>query len=155
MALPPGLTSLTAREAIADALYRCVYGLDTNNIELFESAWAKSPDVCLDMNGTVHSGMDSIRDKVFNPIGPLDTTHTISNMRVDVQDGAKAAKMTAYALAQHFRAGEGLDLTSKHLMSGGIYSIDLTHDSHDGLWKVVKWAIKFVWLEGDMSIVMG
>lgn len=153
MAHPIALTSLTPREAITDALYRAVIGLDANDLALFESAWVQGKDACFDLNGTIFDGMEAICDNVFTLIGPLDTTHTISNVRVDVKEGADAAFMTAYALAQHYRVGEGNDPASKRLLSGSIYFIDLTKDSSDGLWKVKKWTMKIIWVEGDMSIV--
>ena len=39
MSPPITLPSLTPREAVADALYRCLEGLDTNDLTMFKSAW--------------------------------------------------------------------------------------------------------------------
>lgn len=152
MSYPIALTSLTPREAIADAFYRCTIGLDINDKELFESAWIKGPDATFDMDGSVTKGTDALSN-LLAFIGPLDTTHLITNVRVDVKEGADTAYMTCAALAQHYRAGEGTDPNAKRLMSGSRSIIDLVKDSNDGLWPMKKWTIKMVWTEGDMSIV--
>jgi hypothetical protein len=44
-ALPHTLTSLTPREAIADALARCIHGIDTNDRDLFTSACLQTEDL--------------------------------------------------------------------------------------------------------------
>lgn len=134
-------------------MYRVVIGLDTNDWPLFESGWA-GKDVVFEMNGNPSNGLDAIRDSIFTHIGPLDTTHFINNQRVDAQEGAKTAYLTAYALAQHYKTGEGIDPATKRLLSGSMYFIDLEKDGKDGLWKIKKWSMKIIWVEGDMSIVM-
>ncbi|KAF2228735.1 hypothetical protein EV356DRAFT_497516 [Viridothelium virens] len=152
MTQPIALASLETKDAIIDPLYRCLIGLDSNDRGIFESAWAKG-EAAFDMNGNVMDGMDAINTNMFEHIGPLDTQHMISNVRVDHKDGADQAYMTAYALAQHYRAGEGMDPGTKRLLSGASYSIDVIKDSGDGLWKIKRWTMKLIWVEGDMSIV--
>ncbi|KAK9233732.1 SnoaL-like domain-containing protein [Lipomyces kononenkoae] len=138
------LTGLTTREAIADALYRGVLGLDTNDFAMFKSALVEGKDTCFDLNGTILNGMDEINYKIFNFIGPLDTTHTVSNIRVDVKDGEDTASMTAYAVAQHYKPGEGCAPAARRLLTGGLYFIDLVRDSSDALWKIRKWTLKSI-----------
>lgn len=159
---PITLTSLTSREAVADALYRAVTGLDANDLSLFESAF-ELQDCMFDLNGTVSTGIQEIRDNVFSAVGPLDTTHFISNVRVSLTEGEgkkegeeEKAYMTAYALAQHYRTGEGIDLKAErgHLMSGSMYFLDLVKsEGNEGLWRIKKWGMKIVWLDGDMGVV--
>ncbi|KAL9085259.1 MAG: hypothetical protein Q9165_007693 [Trypethelium subeluteriae] len=146
------ISSPSTKDAIVDALYRCVIGLDANDRPLFESAWVKS-EAIFDMDGDVMDGMDAINTKIFDHIGPLDTQHMISNIRVDHKDGADQAYVTAYSLAQHYRAGEGKDPETKRLLSGSSYYVDVIKDGSDGLWKIKRWTMKFIWVEGDMSIV--
>jgi len=148
------LIGLSTREAIADALYRCVQGIDTNDLTMFKSSVIDLNKFKLDMNGAEIQGEEIIMEAVFNFVGPMDTTHTISNIRIDVEDdAADTASMTAYAVARHHRQGEGMDPTTPHFTSGGIYTLDLIKDSNDGAWKVANWAVKFVWCDGDASMM--
>lgn len=147
------ISPLTTREAVADALYRCCLGLDCNDYDMVESSLAEGDDLTMEVKGRFGlKGRDQIKKYIFDFIGPLDTTHHISNVRVDVKDGADTATMSAYAVAQHYRAGEGPDPTASRLMTGAIYMLDLVKDSKDGLWKIKKWSAKMVWREGDDSI---
>lgn len=150
---PINLTALPTREAIVDPLYRAVIGLDTNDHALFESAWVDRQSAVFEMNGNAMNGLDSIEENIFNHIGPLDTTHYITNVRIDAKEGADTAAVTAYALAQHYKTGEGQDPSTKRLLSGSMYSLDVMKDEGSDLWKIKKWIMKFVWVEGDMSIV--
>jgi hypothetical protein len=61
--------------------------------------------------------------------------------------------MTAYAQAQHYRKGEGIQTDAKNLLSGSMYFLDLVKEGE--LWKIKKWDMKLTWLQGDASIVMG
>ena len=125
-----------------------------------------APKASLDTLGLFHSLSNGMRD--HKPLSSMELTRyetfclggvCVSSLFLskclDVKDGAKDARLTSYAQAQHFRAGEGMDTSSPNLMSGSIYSIELVHDEQDGLWKVVKWAMKIIWSQGDMSIVTG
>jgi hypothetical protein len=155
MAHPITLPSLTTRDAITDAIYRVVIGLDINDSALFDSAFVPGKDTSFDLNGTVSSGPDAIRENIFVPIGPLDTTHFISNVRVELKDGAETAYVTASALAQHYRVGEGLVPDAKRLLSGSLYFVDVVKDGSDGLWRTKTFKMKIVWMEGDISILSG
>lgn len=148
------LANLSQRDAIADALYRVVIGIDTNDKALFNSGFI-SNDVVFEMNGNRMEGLDVIHENMFSNVGPLDTTHFISNVRVDAKEGAETASMTAYALAQHYKPGEGMMPDTKRLLSGSMYWIDVVKDGESGLWKVKSWIMKIIWVEGDMSIVTG
>ncbi|KAH8705801.1 hypothetical protein BGW36DRAFT_368191 [Talaromyces proteolyticus] len=148
------LESLTLREAITDALYRCIVGLDTADFALFKSAWlVDDPETAFVLLDTSLIGFDNINEHMYKKIAPLQTTHTTSNIRIDVKDGAKEATATSHFIAQHFREGEGLDPTTKHLLTGGVYFVDFVKDDADGLWKVKKWDVRVSWLEGDAAIV--
>ncbi|KIW09831.1 hypothetical protein PV08_11932 [Exophiala spinifera] len=146
--LPHSLPNLAAREAVVDALYRAVQGIDTNDHALFKSAI--TDDATMELPGVASIGGEGIM-KMFAGVGPMDTTHAISNVRVNLEQGASTATMTAYAVAQHFKAGEGADATSPNLLAGAIYTLTLVEDG--GLWKVKKWVADFKWRQGDPSIM--
>lgn len=150
---PIVLSSLSKREAITDAIYRAILAVDTNDMPMLLSAIAPGEDTCFEREGTVVKGADAIKKRMMDMIGPMNTTHTVSNIRVDVKDGADTAFVTATAVAQHYRAGEGADGASQHLLVGGLYNIHLVEDKSDGLWKIKKWILKPVWRDGDRSVM--
>lgn len=99
------------------------------------------------------NGLESIRKGLLDFIGPMDTTHLISNVRVDFKDRAGEAKLGCYALAQHCLPGEGMVTDGKKYLVASEYSIDLLKDEKDGLWKIKEWIIKFIWAQGDASVL--
>jgi hypothetical protein len=155
MSRPHTLTSLTPREAITDALYRALIGFDRNDISIFNSAFA-GEDVIFELHSDdrrIINGLSTIRTQVLDHVGPMDTTHMISNVRVDVKDGADTASLTAYALAQHCPPGKGKEPDAPKYLVGGEYWIDLMRDEGDGLWKIKKWVLDVVWRQGDASLM--
>ncbi|KAF4626146.1 hypothetical protein G7Y89_g12015 [Cudoniella acicularis] len=150
--LPHALTSLTEREAITDALYRAIIGFDNNDITIFNSAFS-GQDVVFEFNGKVVSGLDTIRTQFLDAVGPMDTTHTVSNVRVEVKDGASTAALTAYVLAQHCRPGEGQDPEGPKYLGASNYYVDVGKDKSDGVWKIQKTTAKTIWRQGDRSVM--
>jgi ketosteroid isomerase-like protein len=146
------LHSLSEREAITDALYRAILGFDNNDVSIFNSAWS-GPEVVFDLSGNNINGLDNIRKQLLDFAGPLDTTHMISNIRVDVKDGASSASLTAYALAQHCLLGTGREPGGRKYLAASTYSIDLVKDESDQVWKIKKWAMKIIWTQGDESVM--
>lgn len=154
MSRPHSLTSLTLREAITDALYRAIIGFDRNDISIFDSAFVE--DVTLELRGgerRVINGLSTLRAQVLDHVGPMDTTHMISNVRMDVKDGADTASLTAYALAQHCPPGRGKEPDGPKYLVGGEYWVDLVRDEGDGLWKIKKWVLDVIWRQGDASVM--
>ncbi|KAK5124770.1 hypothetical protein LTR85_001483 [Meristemomyces frigidus] len=152
MAFPISLPSLSPREAVADAMYRCIIGLDMNDWPLTESAWVKDSEASFEMDGYAIVGIDALKAELVDRVGPLVTQHNISNVRVELKDGADTAYMTAYAVAYHFRPGEGVDPATKGLVSGATYHMDVVKEGGDGVWRIKKWGMKLLWLDGDRSI---
>lgn len=157
MSYPRSLASLTPREAITDALYRAIIGFDQNDIPSFESAFiGENVTFELDAGENEQMKVESlsiIRDVVLAQVGPMDTTHSISNVRVDIKDGADSASLTCNVLAQHCPPGKGKDPNGPKYLVAGEYSIDLLEDKTEGLWKIKKWVLKVIWRQGDASII--
>jgi hypothetical protein len=143
---------LSTRDAITDTIYRGVLGVDTNNFDLVTSALHDSPTTSFEINGEQYQGLEAIKARVFDRIGPLDTTHTVSNMRIEMEDGAEVASLTAHVLAQHYRPGEGLLGDSKGVLVGGLYFVDLVRNPDDD-WRITTWKIKMIWKDGDESVI--
>ncbi|TVY43995.1 hypothetical protein LSUB1_G001780 [Lachnellula subtilissima] len=150
------LTSLTTREAITDALYRAIIGFDRNDIPMFMSACAGEDLVFEIHNGEqkeLVSGTSVIRDTVLATVGPMDTQHITSNIRIDYKDGADTASLTAHAQSQHWPPGKGREPDAPNYLVGGEYLLDLVRDDADGLWKIKYWVLKAIWTQGDPSVM--
>ncbi|KAI1172408.1 hypothetical protein F4777DRAFT_516587 [Nemania sp. FL0916] len=151
---------LTPREAIADALYRCFAGLDTPDRDLWESSF--TPDAICIMDGRLISGFEAITAQVYEPISRLDTTHFVTNVRVHIHENGIEAKLSASALAQHYRSGTGRqpDGDAPRLLAGGPYFIHLVKDMDaeeggGGLWRIKRFEMGPKWAEGDMTVITG
>lgn len=150
--LPASLPSLTAREAIADTLHRAVLAFDTDDKALLESSFLA--EAVFDLDGRVMNGLDEICTQSFDIISKLDTTHFISNVRVQHVEGASTASMTASAFSQHFRPKEGNTPGATYFMAGSLYWLDVVRDI-EGLWKIKTWKMKVIWTTGDAGVVTG
>ncbi|ETS76100.1 hypothetical protein PFICI_11487 [Pestalotiopsis fici W106-1] len=107
-----------------------------------------------DDNKRVIPNLSLIRTHVFDKVGPMDTTHNISMVRVNLEDGADTATLTATSLAQHAPPGKGRYPTGPKYTVGGEYSVDLVKDEA-GVWKITKLALNVVWTLGDASLMGG
>jgi len=149
------LTALRPREAVADALHRCVLGLDSNNRDLFESACLQNESMTVVAGPVTIAGWTAIRE-FFLRLFVLVTTHVTSNLRIELQDdGADTASMTAHALAHHVRPHDARRPEDTAYTASCLYFIDLVRDSSDGLWKIKRWEIKIQWTTGDRAVLYG
>lgn len=152
MSVPVSLSGLSAREEIIDAVLRISQAIDTNDISLWEGAWAKDANPTASLRGNTHTGYDEITANVFARVAPMDTHHQVSNFRIDVQEGASTARLTAYALAQHYRAGEGMVPDAPSLLAGGFYHIEAVKTA-DGSWKIKSWDVEIKWVSGSWEVM--
>lgn len=149
---------LTGREAVADALYRCVMAFDTTDTALFDSSFM--PDGVFEVNERAMEGLPAIHATGLALVFKLDTTHLVTNVRVHMRTGTtkagaaeeNEASLTAAVLVQHFAGGKGMEPDQKSLMSGSLYRAELTRDM-DGLWKFRHLQIKSTWVQGDYSVI--
>jgi hypothetical protein len=154
MAQPKILTGLTPREAVADTLHRCILGIDTNDRDLFESTWLRDESAKVVAGPYTMDGWNAINEfwaRVFT----VTTTHFLTNIRVELKDGADTAHLTAHAIAYHIRPDEAFTLEDTSYTAGTLYFIDLVRDASDGLWKIKKWEIKIQWTTGDKAVLHG
>ena len=152
--IPHPLASLSQREAITDVLHRGILACDLNDTALFDSVWA-GEDVTFQINDDqerVLPNLTAIRKAIFGRVGPMDTTHNISMVRVDVKDGADTASVTATTMAQHSPAGKGREPDGPKYLVGGRYSLDLVKDQ-SGEWKAKTWVLDVIWTQGDASVM--
>jgi hypothetical protein len=152
---PQNLSSLSEREAIADALYRAAIASDRHDNELFDSAWA-GEDVSMEIHDDQKRSLDGlslIRKMVLNRVGSMDTTHNISMVRVNYKDGADTASLTATSTNQHCPPGTGRDPSAPKYTVGAHYSVDLIKASD--MWKIKKLILNVIWTSGDASVMGG
>ncbi|KAI2640336.1 hypothetical protein GGS26DRAFT_537680 [Hypomontagnella submonticulosa] len=154
MASPVALSALSPREAVADALQRCVLGIDNNNRDLFSSACLKDESMAIVAGPININGWPAISE-YFEKVFVLATTHITSNIRVELKDGADTASMTAHAIAYHVWPDDAFKQEDTSYTAACLYFIDLVKDSNDGLWKIKKWEIKVLWTTGDRAVVHG
>ncbi|RVX73950.1 hypothetical protein B0A52_02840 [Exophiala mesophila] len=152
MAQPDNLREITPREAVADALHRCILGFDNNDRELFESACLKDESMLVVAAGFIIQGWTSISD-FMSRLFSLVTTHFITNIRVQFNDESNTAHMSAHAIAYHVRADDAFKQEDASYTAGCLYFIDLIKDDTDGLWKIKKWEIKMQWTTGDRAVL--
>jgi hypothetical protein len=124
------LTALNPREAVVDALYRCVLGIDSNNRELFESACLKNESMTLVAGPVTLNGWSGVSE-FFLLLSKVVTTHITSNVRVEVTDGADTASMTANAVAHHVLEEDALKPEDTSYTAYNLYAIDLVKDGGD------------------------
>lgn len=156
---------MIGREAVADALYRCVMAFDTTDAALFDSSFML--DGVLEVNGRAMEGLPEIHATGLALIFKVDTTHLVTNVRINMRTGTtkagagagaveeeNKASLTATVLAQHFAGGKGMEPGQKSLMSGSLYRAELAKDMN-GLWKFTHLQIKSTWVQGDYSVIGG
>jgi hypothetical protein len=156
-AIPATIDVIPATADPVDALHRFAFGLDAADRELLESAFTE--DVLFDVSqvGDEQSGFppiegrESVVGMLLLSMGPLDTMHALSNFRVHV-DGDRAA-LNCYAMAQHFRPGEGpsRDKTDQ-VMMGNKYDAELVRDGD--IWRIRRITIVTVWSQGNPDVLV-
>ena len=96
--------------------------------------------------------LNPLSDYVLDKVGPMDTTHNISMVRVNYEEGANIASLTATSTAQHALSGTGKDADGAKYTVGGEYSVELIKDEAN-IWKMKKLVLNVVWTAGDASLM--
>src|SRR5437899_7549587 len=100
------------RYEIADALHRFAFGLDHGDADSLASVL--TGDCVLDFRPAGKklgldfpklSGRQAIVDALIPLLGPLDTSHAVSNLQIEVSEDS--ATLYCYVMAQHFMPREG------------------------------------------------
>jgi hypothetical protein len=145
------------RTEIADTLYRYALGLDLGDADFLASAFTEdavfdfTPAASkLGMEFPIIVSREIIVKTMIAAVGPLDTSHSATNMHITV-DG-DTATLKAHVMAQHFRPGEGprSDRTN-HALLLNRYDAELVRDADT--WRFSRLTIDNVWFEGDHTVV--
>lgn len=154
-AMDDTLRGLHDRLEIADALYRFGLGQDTQDADLFASAWAE--DAELDFRPAaakwggdppVMAGRDTIVTTILTGFaGRVDTTHQVTNVRA-VVDG-DTAHATALVEAQHLLTADH----GTHALLKNPYTVELVRDGNR--WLIRRMRIENTWFTGDPVAIFG
>jgi len=144
------------RYEIADTLHRYAFGLDHGDADSLESALAED---CLFNFGPAGrklgldfpklTGRQAIIAACLPLIGPLDTSHTASNLQIEIS-GDKAT-LYAYVMSQHFMPREGSRLGSEYALLMNRYDCELVRDAQK--WRFKRVTIDNAWAQGNPEIL--
>src|SRR5216110_1472906 len=144
------------RYEIADALHRFAFGLDHGDADSLSSALTE--DCVLDFRPAGKklgldfpklTGRQAIVDALIPLLGPLDTSHTISNLQIEISDDS--ATLYGYVLAQHFMPREGCRRGSENALLMNRYDCELVRDGEK--WRFKRVTIDSAWAQGNPEIL--
>lgn len=144
------------RYEIADALHRFAFGLDHNDVNSLASAF--SEDCVFDfrpagsktgLDFPILSGRQSIVDNLLPLLGPLDTSHTVSNPQIEIN--GDSATLHAYVMAQHFMPHQGSRRGSENALLMNRYNCELVRDGQK--WRFKRVTVDNAWVQGDPEIL--
>ena len=144
------------RYEIADALHRFAFGLDHGDADSLSSALTE--DCVLDFRPAGKklgldfgklTGRQAIVDALIPLLGPLDTSHTVSNLQIEISEDA--ATLYCYVLAQHFMPREGPRPGSENALLMNRYDCQLVRDGQK--WRFRQMIIDNAWAQGNPEIL--
>jgi hypothetical protein len=144
------------RYEIADTLHRYAFGLDHGDTDSLASAFTE--DCIFDFRPAGRklgidfpklSGREAIVNELIPLLGPLDTSHTVSNLQIEISDDS--ATLYAYVMSQHFMPREGCRRGSENALLMNRYDCELVRDGQKWRFKCVK--IDNAWMQGDPEIL--
>ena len=144
------------RYEIADALYRFAFGLDHGDADSLASAMTE--DCVLDFRPAGKklgldfgklNGRQAIVDGLIPLLGPLDTSHSVSNLQIEIV--GNTATLYAYVLSQHFMPREGSRPGSEYALLMNRYDCNLMRDREK--WRFKRMTIDNAWALGNPEIL--
>ena len=151
---PPQLAA--DRYEIADALHRFAFGLDHGDADSLASTLS---DDCLfdfrpagkklGLDFPKLTGRQAIVDALLPLLGPLDTSHTVSNLQVEIS--GDSATLYAYVMAQHFMPREGCRPGSENALLMNRYDCELAREGQK--WRFKRMVIDNAWAQGNPEIL--
>lgn len=144
------------RFEIADALHRYAFGLDHHHADSLASALTEDCEFDftpagrkLKLDFPRLKGRDAILAGVLPLIGPLDTSHTASNLQIEVSDDT--ATLNAYVMSQHFMPRQGCQPGSEFALLMNRYDCELVRAAEK--WRFRRITIDNAWAHGDAEIL--
>jgi len=140
------------RYEIADALHRFAAGQDLREPDLLASAFTL--DAALDFTQPARKfgvempvlrGSDQIVAALRLALADIDTTHTVSNTRITIDENS--AEVFALVEAQHLPRGDH----TRNLLLKNFYRAALIRSG--STWKIWQLRIENAWHRGDPSVL--
>lgn len=152
-------TELSARQAAIDALLRYADGLDRGDVAQFESAFVD--DAIMDLSAFSSLGLtyepiqgrSIISAACMNAVGQtLETTHSLTNFLVKLNEHSDGAYFTCYSESQHIKKGQAFATESQdnYLIVKCRYEATVVQQESD--WKIKRLDIIPLWSKGSMSV---
>ena len=144
------------RYEIADALHRFAFGLDHGDADSLSSALTE--DCVLDFRPAGKklgldfprlTGRKAIVDALIPLLGPLDSSHTVTNFQIEIDDDS--ATLYCYVMAQHFMPREGPRPGTENALLMNRYDCQLVRD--DQRWRFRQIIIDNAWAQGNPEIL--
>jgi hypothetical protein len=144
------------RYEIADTLHRFAFGLDHGDADSLASTLTE--DCVLDFRPAGKKlGLDfpkltsrqAILDALLPLLGPLDTSHTVSNVQIETSDDS--ATLYAYVMSQHFMPREGCRRGAENALLMNRYDCELVRESQK--WRFKRVTIDNAWMQGNPEIL--
>ena len=144
------------RYEVGDALHRYAFGLDHGDADSLASALTEDcvfdfrpADRKLHLDFPLITGRQAILDSVLPLIGPLDTSHTATNLQIEIGDDS--ATLSAYVMSQHFMPREGCVRGAENALLMNRYDCELARDGQK--WRFKRITVNNVWAQGDPEIL--
>ena len=88
-------------------------------------------------------------DALLPFLGPLDTSHTASNLQIEIS--GDAATLHGYVMSQHFMPREGSRRGSENALLMNRYDCELVRDGQK--WRFKRVTIDSAWAQGNPEIL--
>src|SRR4051812_31810975 len=144
------------RYEIADALHRYAFGLDHGDADALGPALAEDCPFDFSRAGKnlrldfpKLAGRQAILDHALPLIGPLDTSHSATNLQIEVS--GDSATLSALVMSQHFMPREGSRRGSENALLMNRYECELVRDG--AKWRFKRITIDNAWCQGDPEIL--
>jgi SnoaL-like domain len=144
------------RFEIADTLHRYAFGLDHGDADSLASALTEdchfdftAAAKKLEIEFPMLTGRDAILKSVLPLIGPLDTSHSASNLQIEIS--GDSATLYAYVMSQHFMPREGSRRGAEFALLMNRYDCELVRDGQK--WRFRRVTIDNAWAQGDPAIL--
>ena len=144
------------RYEIAGTLHRYAFGLDHGDADSLASALTE--DCVLDFRPAGRklgiefprlTGRQAIMDALLPLLGPLDTSHTASNLQIEIS--GDSATLYAYVMSQHFMPRQGSRPGSENALLMNRYNCELVRDGQK--WRFKRVTIDNAWAQGNPEIL--
>jgi len=144
------------RHEIADTLHRFAFGLDHGDADSLASAFTEDcifdfrpAGKRLGLDFPKLTGRQAIVEALLPLLGPLDTSHTASNLQIEIS--GDSATLYAYVMAQHFMPRQGSRPGSENALLMNRYDCDLVRDGEK--WRFKRMTIDNAWAQGNPEIL--